>query len=117
MPNNRTSRPGLFGGVPWPLALRSFPNVLNVGKIAQPARRELRCNQIVLGNKKPRESALRVDNPFNAPFPCSIEINPVDPRQDIDRGRLPSEPNELTRVGEVVHPYICEQSAEATSAA
>ena len=43
----------LFLSVLWPLALRGFPNVLNVGKIAQPARRELRCNQIVLGNKEP----------------------------------------------------------------
>jgi hypothetical protein len=83
------------------LALRGFPNVLNLGKIAQPAGGELRCNQIVFGNEKPRESALRVDNAFNAPFPCSIEINPVDPRQNIDRGRLPSEPNELTRVRKI----------------
>ena len=95
------------------MALRGFLNVLNVGKIAQPARRELRCNQIVFGNEKPRESALRVDNSFNAPFPCGIEINPVDTRQDIDRGRLLSEPNELTRVGEVVHAYICERGAES----
>src|SRR5580698_1319142 len=41
-----------------PFALSGFPNLLNVGKIAHPARRKFRCNQVVPGNEEGDEAAL-----------------------------------------------------------
>jgi len=56
---------------------------------------------------------MHVDNAFNAPFPRSIKINPIYPQQNIDPDRLPPKSNELARVDEVVHTYVCERSAES----
>ncbi|MGA2433643.1 MAG: hypothetical protein ABSG25_00005, partial [Bryobacteraceae bacterium] len=55
----------------------------------------------------------RVDDSLYAPFPGRVKIDPVNTGENIDRGRLASEPDKLTRIGEVVHAYIRDRSAES----
>jgi hypothetical protein len=69
---------GLFVCVRYPCAFARFPDFLNIGKIAHPARRKPRRNRVILGNEEGLETACRVYNTFNAPSPCSVEINPVN---------------------------------------
>src|SRR5271165_5898972 len=80
---------------------RGFPNFLNVGKIAQAARRKFGRNQVVFGNKERREAALRVEDAFNPPFPCGVKFNSLDARKNIDRDRLLSEADKVAPIGKV----------------
>jgi hypothetical protein len=66
---------GLFPGVDWCNTLRRCADVLNIGKIACPSRRQLRGDQIVLRNKERRQAGRRINHAFNPSFPCGVKIN------------------------------------------
>jgi hypothetical protein len=94
------------------MALGCLAKRRNVRNVLRPSRRDLLGHKVSAGNKKRRESALWIDDAFNAPFPCGVKFNAVDAGENIDRTRFTSEPDEVAWVGKVFHTNVIEESAE-----
>src|SRR5271166_2633787 len=91
------------------LAGVGLADFFNVGKITQPAGNEFRGNEVILGNEKGREAAVRVDHPFDTPRPCLIKIYAIDARENIHCDRFPSKADEFPRIRQVVNRDVAKR--------
>lgn len=75
-----------------------------VGQVAGPAHGELGRYEILPRNEPSPQISALIDNAFDAPPPCGVEIHSPNGRENVNSNGISSETEETVRVGEILDP-------------